>query len=144
MLMELSNILNTQTAPARLSKGYNNMKQEKQIRSSYSRLIEDVKSKDFYTSIDLTNRVNCYSCSKCGHITKTKDVDAGVTPFMHSCESCGGDAKSSFYHDIFPAKAPTQEWYRPSLEEVLSLNKSGKASLLEHILMGGLCSRPIK
>lgn len=86
------------------------------------------------------DRVNCYKCPACGHITKTKDVDVGVTPFMKRCEKCDEFAYSSFYNDIAPDQEPTIEWYRPSLEEVLEIKDEG---ILEHVLKGGLECRKI-
>lgn len=110
-----------------------------QIIKKYNKLIEDVKTDDFY-KVDLTNRVNCYRCS-CGHITKTKDVDAGVTPFIIRCEECGSEAQSSFFKDIAPNQEPTLEWYRPSIEEVLKFRNNEE--MLDHILKGGLAKRNI-
>lgn len=90
------------------------------------------------------NRVNCYKCDRCGTITKTIDVDDGVTPFGHTCEHCGNPfATSTFYNDIAPKQRPTQEWYRPSLEETLKW-RSKNESMMNHILNGGLDVRPIK
>lgn len=89
------------------------------------------------------NKVNCYVCTNCNHITKTIDVDDGVTPFMHTCEECGQLAHSTFYKDIIPQEKPTQEWYRPSLKETLKW-RSKNTQMLEHILNGGLDVRPIK
>ena len=88
------------------------------------------------------NRVNCYQCDKCGSITKTIDVDDGVTPFYYQCEHCKNPvARSTMYYDIAPNQKPTQEWYRPTLKEVLKLRKN--PSMLEYILNGGLDVRPI-
>lgn len=110
------------------------------IIKKYNSLMNDVKTKDFY-KVDLTNRVNCYVCQTCNHITKTIDVDAGVTPFMHRCESCGEIAYSTFYNDAAPHLKPTQEWYRPTLSEILKIKSE---SHLDHILKGGLDVRGIK
>ena len=114
---------------------------QREVERRYNRLLNDVATKDFY-KIDLTNRVNCYTCQKCAGITKTKDVDAGVTPFMHSCSYCGGTAYSSFYKDIAPHISPVQEWYRPTLKQCLKMR--GDSGLLEHVLNGGLDVRAIK
>ncbi len=115
------------------------MKSQREIERRYNKLLEDVKIKDYY-KIDLTNRVNCYICS-CGHITKTKDVDAGVTPMFYNCEKCNGQARSSFYKDIAPNQQPTQEWYRPTLKQVLKMKTHD--GMIEHILNGGLDIRKI-
>ena len=89
---------------------------------------------------DQNGRVNCYACRHCGHITKTVHADSGVTPFMHACEQCGEFAQSSFYKDIAPEQQPTQEWFRPTLDECLKMKDF---VLLEHILNGGLDWRKI-
>jgi len=117
------------------------MKSQREITREYNDLLKKVETDEFY-QVDLSNRVNCYSCA-CGHVTKTKDIDAGVTPFMHQCEKCGGFARSSFYNDIAPHQSPTQEWFRPSLKEVLKMRKK-EDGMLEHVLKGGLDVRPIK
>ena len=109
-----------------------------EITKKYEELLNDVATNHFYKRIDLTNRVNCYVC-KCGHITKTRDVDAGVTPFQHTCEQCGELAKSTFYRDISPEQTPTEEWYRPTLEQVLNM----KEGMIDHVLSGGLDVRKI-
>lgn len=115
---------------------------QNEIENSYKKLLEDVRTKDFY-KIDLTNRVNCYVCKSCGHVTKTKDVDAGVTPASFSCEICNALAWSTFYKDILPNKLPTFEWYRPTLEELFKIRKK-KAFSIEHVLKGGLEYRKVK
>lgn len=114
----------------------------KEIIKKYNELLLKVKTEDFY-KIDLTNRVNCYRCSTCHHITKTKDIDAGVTPFMFTCENCGETATSTFYTDIAHLQEPTIEWYRPSLKQVLKLRKKEDNGMIDHILQGGLDDRKI-
>lgn len=119
---------------------YQKRKNRKRIEKEYAELMEAVRAKDFYTRIDLTNRINCYTCPSCGHITKTRDIAPGVIPMFHNCEKCNFHASSSFFEDIAPALQPSQEWYRPTLAEVLNLNPG----LQEHILSGGLCCRKIE
>lgn len=117
------------------------MMSQREVERKYNKLIDDVKTKDFY-KINLANRVNCYTCQSCRHITKTKDVDAGVTPFIFDCEKCNKEAYSSFYTDIAPHLKPTFEWYRPTLEETMKLRKNPNA--IDHVLQGGLLSRKIQ
>lgn len=114
----------------------------KKVTSEYNKLIQDVKTNKFYTEVDLTNRINCYICG-CGHITKTKDIDAGVTPFMFDCEKCGEMAQSTFFTDVAFHKKHTVEWYRPSLKEVLEMRKKCSPGL-DHVLNGGLEPRKIE
>jgi hypothetical protein len=116
------------------------MKSQREIERKYNNLLNDVKTKDFYKT-DLTNRVNCYTCQSCDHITKTKDIDSGVIPFMFRCEECGEIAYSSFFKDIAPNQKPTFEWYRPTLKQVLKMRKN--EGQLEHIFNGGLDYRKI-
>ena len=118
------------------------MKSQRQIEREYEKLLKDVRNDDYYTKINLTNRVNCYTCQSCGHITKTKDIHSGVTPFMFKCEKCEKTAYSSFYEDIAPDQKPTFEWYRPDLKQVIKMRN--KPNLLDHILRGGLDYREIK
>lgn len=117
------------------------MKSIREITKQYNELLQNVDNNEFYTKKRI-GRVNCYICSKCGHITKTRDIDAGVTPFMHNCEKCDSLAESTFYNDVLIGTAPTQEWYRPSLRECFKIRKN--EALLEHILRGGLIVRTIK
>lgn len=110
------------------------MKSQREVERKYTSLIKAVETKDYYTSIDLTNRVNCYVCEN-GHLTKTKDIDAGVTPMFIRCD-CGSMSKSSFYKDIAPNVLPTKEWYRPTLKQLFKMRSND--DMLDHILNGGL------
>jgi hypothetical protein len=114
---------------------------QRQIERDYNKLLKDVATNDFYKT-DLTNRVNCYKCQKCGHVTKTIDIDSGVTPFIFGCEKCGGEAHSTFFKDIAPNQKPSFEWYRPTLKETIKMRKDEDE--LEHILKGGLAYRKLK
>jgi hypothetical protein len=113
-------------------------KERKDIERQYLRLQHDVATKDYY-KIDLENRVNVYTCGS-GHVTKTRDIDPGVTSFIYDCETCGEIARSSFYQDTHPELEPTQEWFRPTLDEVLKMD----IGMREHILSGGLDVRKIQ
>lgn len=80
--------------------------------------------------------INCYVCED-NHITKTDSIDQGVIPFVHKCAICGKPAYSTGYRDEAPDKEPEEEWYRPSLEETLKLDRAS----LDHVMNGGLLSR---
>ena len=128
------------------SKRRKNMNTE-EISKKYNELIEDVKTNDFYTSIDLTNRINVWVCESQGQINPhqhvCKDVDAGVTPFIIQCRVCKGEARSVMYriHPDFKKRLEVKyEWYRPSLEETLKESPA----MIDHILRGGLKMREIK
>jgi RNase P subunit RPR2 len=112
---------------------------QRQVQRQYEKLMHEVKTKEFYTDIDLASKINCYTCENCGHVTKTKDIDPGVTPFIMQCPACKETATSSFYNDIAPHIEPSVEWYRPSLEETMKLRKN--PGTLEHVLHGGLLDR---
>ncbi len=113
---------------------------QREVERKYMKLMHDVETNDFY-KVDLTKRVNCYTCQKCFNVTKTIDIDAGVTPFIIGCEICGSDCYSSFYNDTHRHINPTFEWYRPSLPETLKQRKN--VNTIDHILQGGLLKRKI-
>lgn len=119
-----------------------NEKELKILTLRYEKLLGEVSSKDFY-KVDLDNRINTYTCVRksCGNVIITKDVDAGVTPFIIGCPKCGERAQSSFYKAAL-GSTPTHEWYRPSLDE-LKGNAHGPGAI-EHILRGGLLLRQIQ
>lgn len=118
------------------------MMTKKEIRKKYAETLKLVETNESYAKVDLTNRTNCYVCHNCFHITKTRDIDKGVTPFMFPCEECKKLAYSVLYKDMLPSKEPTIEWYRPSLKECFKLRKD--QGTLNHIFNGGLLSRKIK
>lgn len=118
------------------------MKSQREIKRQYAQLIIDVQTKEYYTSIDLTNRVNHYECVKCGYVTKTIDVDAGCTSMQIPCYRCQSAARSHFYEKLPIDKEPELEWYRPSQKETIKLRK--KPHLLDHVLKGGLLLRKSK
>lgn len=115
------------------------MKSLKQITRQYIAMLKQGNNSD---PVD-KNRVNCYTCRKCKHITKTIDRDTGVTPFVVNCERCNGEAQSSFYIDIAPNQDPTFEWYRPSVKEIFKKDRKNDGRL-SHVLSGGLKNRRIK
>lgn len=108
---------------------------KKQIKKEYDAMLQLVEEHFKDTPV---NRINCYVCPD-GHITKTIDVDRGVTPFMHTCGTCGKPAQSTFYRDTDPPGVVTEEWYRPSLEETLKASQG----MQWHILNGGLDCRKV-
>lgn len=109
-----------------------------QIKEQYNKMVESIDDQLLFS---VKRKINCYTCKVCGHITKCKHIDQGVTPFMHSCEKCGNTAISSMFNDLAPTKPPTEEWYRPTLEQVLEMDPDSPA--IEHVLGGGLLCRNI-
>jgi len=108
---------------------------QREVVRKYEALLKDVAKNNFY-KIDLENRINCYYCTKCNRITKTQDIDAGVTPMMFTCRFCGNMARSTFYKDIAPDLIVHGVWYRPTLKQILKMRN--KPEILDHILRGGL------
>ena len=109
----------------------------REVTKKYNAMIEMMANEP-----ENDNLVNIYICST-GHKTVTKDVDKGVTPFMHECDECGKLAKSSMYQ-VRQDSFPTQEWYRPTLKQCLKMRKKENAeALLDHIFQGGLEIRKI-
>jgi len=100
------------------------------VERSYSAMI------DRYSDPVEENKVNCYSCTVCSHVTKSIDADNGVSSFMIACEKCGKQATSSFYQDLIPGREPTIKWVRPELSVVIKARK--KPDLLKHYLDGGM------
>lgn len=113
--------------------------EKKETEKKYKQLLKDVEEKEFFKNAK-KNVFNCYKCTDCGTITKTKDIDAGVTPASIVCKGCNSLSWSSFYNDIKPNEEHTAEWYRPSLKEVLQLSSGA----LDHVLKGGLLYRDIR
>lgn len=114
----------------------------RQVERDYKTLMDKVKNDPYY-QIDLSNRVNCYTCvnKECGHITKTKDVDAGTTPMYFYCEMCNSRAVSSFYNDLAPDQKPSYEWYRPDFKRFKKVR--GNHGIYNHLIAGGLEFRQI-
>ena len=119
----------------------------KEVIKKYKQLIHDVQTKEFYTRLELESRINIYTCNK-GHRILTKDINAGVTPMFIICPECKSTdfedlAKSSMYrvHPLYSFGEPDLIWYRPSLEDVLKMNKKKNFGELEHVLNGGLLNR---
>lgn len=118
---------------------------QREVIRKYAKLMDEVNTSEFYENKRESNKKqpkNCYICKGCNHITKTIDVDSGVTPFFYGCEKCSKPATSTFYRDIAPMLEPTIEWYRPEIKEVLKLRKD--PGTLKHIFNGGLMDRLIQ
>jgi len=83
-------------------------------------------------------RLNIYACEKCrGHIV-TRDLHAGVTPFMlrcHATDGCAGMMKSSLYRVFDQSVRETHQWVRPAEGDDVD------PRLFGHIAMGGLILR---
>lgn len=87
---------------------------------------------------------NGYHCEECGVTTLVKHVDEGVTPMFLTCRAasdCTGRSTSLGYpggpvpSELLPVK---WEWYRPSTEEFLTLDRE----MQTHVSNGGLVLRP--
>lgn len=109
------------------------MRSQRSIEKAYKAMVIKIADE---------NRINCYTCKVCGHVTKTIDRHAGVTPMFNVCVSCGGESVSSWYKDIAPDLKVTHEWVIPTLSELIKQRKN--PGLIDHILRGGLDFRVIK
>ena len=99
----------------------------------------------------LANRINVYTCRKCGGYTVTIEIHEGVTPFMLRCRAsgregdCCGMAESSYPSAEKPSWKPSWvpdpawEWFRPVGAEYRKLNRA----MREHVDKGGLDIRKI-
>lgn len=85
---------------------------------------------------------NCCECSECGHVDKYLYLDSGVTPFKVLCSKCNAPSHRKLGEDINPALEPTHEWYRPSLNHVMVMQKR-YPMIFDHIINGGLMPREI-
>lgn len=88
----------------------------------------------------IEGRINCYKCPD-NHITRTKEIHLGITPFTHDCDICGKIAVSSLHVDISPNTDIAGEWYRPQLKQLIKLRRFG--NIVDHVLSGGLLYRKI-
>ncbi len=85
------------------------------------------------------NRINVYTCDKCGGKTVTIDIHEGVTPFILRCRAsgregdCNGKSYSSLYR-VAPGLIPMWEWFTPVGSEYNKLSVDMK----EHVDKGGL------
>jgi GT2 family glycosyltransferase len=93
------------------------------------------------------NRINVYTCSKCGGYTVTIDIHEGVTPFMLCCRASGreGDCRGMAESSLYPSGEkpswipdPAWEWFKPVGPEYRKLNRA----MREHVDKGGLDIRP--
>jgi hypothetical protein len=65
-----------------------------------------------------SGKINEYTCDE-GHVTRTGNLDVGVTPFIIGCKHIGGCdkmAQSCFYR-CDQSKRPDWVWYRPDEEQ---------------------------
>ncbi len=85
------------------------------------------------------NKINVYTCKKCGGKIVTIDRDAGVTPFMIACRAtvgCIGNMVSSSYR-CDQSLTPTWEWHKKKRIFATSDTR-------DYIRRGGLLLRKIK
>lgn len=87
-------------------------------------------------------KLNIYTCEVCrGHIV-TRDLDAGVTPFMIGCEvdsCCPGFMKSSMYRVFDERMRESHQWRKPqNVDELAALSRHEA----EHVANGGLILYP--
>lgn len=105
----------------------------KDIKDRYKQLLSRRTKANMYDGRD---RIDVYTCEKCGGRVLTTYRDVGVTPFVIRCARC----KSSMVHnytylkDAYNGKDKVLEWYRPSFNELVKMSDGA----IEHVLCGGL------
>lgn len=107
---------------------------EKQdIVKQYDEIVNSIEDAKIY---DGRNTVDRYICDTCGYMIHTTYKDKGVTPFTMGCPKCNGTMYHSqtFKKDTVPDWVEVRNWYRPTLEQVLSMTDG----MVQHILNGGL------
>ena len=86
------------------------------------------------------DRINVWTCQKCGGHTVCIDIHEGCTPFMLGCRAsgregdCKGMAQSNFYRVTRDFGPPQWEWFKPVGSEYRKLNRE----MREHVDKGGL------
>ena len=90
-------------------------------------------------------RLNKYTCDKCGGSVITIDREAGVTPMFIACcapsderLACMGRMASSMYRGV--GGEPSFEWRKPNADEYSALDRSTRE---DHVDRGGLLIYPI-
>lgn len=87
------------------------------------------------------NKINVYTCQKCGGQIVTIDAQSGVTPFTLRCramKNCDGDMNSSFCN-VSQDLAPQYQWRKPTKTEFYQLDQATR----EHVSRGGLLIYPL-
>lgn len=90
----------------------------------------------------MKGKKNAYSCSGCGNLIITIDLDEGVTPFSISCLETGTKCKAPMFSAMYQVDQtlrPTHQWYKPSKQETSFMS----LGMQEHIKMGGLALRKV-
>ena len=65
----------------------------------------------------VSERVNMYTCDKCGNQTITVHADEGIAPIVIGCDKCkDGDSQSHFYNVPQNIKAK-YEWFKPLTDD---------------------------
>jgi len=86
------------------------------------------------------DRLNVWTCMKCGFQIVCIDIHEGCTPFALDCKAdgCDGTAYSHFYHVAgMDFGAPQWEWYTPQFAEYINLSTPER----DHVYCGGLLLR---
>lgn len=105
-------------------------KLDKQIISSYHKLISEIEDYKIY---DGRGVFDLYECGKCGNSKFTTYAVKGVTPFCLPC-GCGGYMEHTRSFNNVPKYINVEKWIRPTLDEMEKLSDGQ----IEHVLEGGL------
>jgi hypothetical protein len=58
-------------------------------------------------------RVNIYTCDKCGNQIITVHVDDGVAPILIGCDKCKDGESCSHFYSVPQNLKPKYEWFKP-------------------------------
>jgi hypothetical protein len=114
------------------TKKYTEMRKQ-DIAKQYYDIVNSIEDAKMY---DGRNTVDRYICDMCGCMIHTTYKDKGVTPFTIRCPKCNGTMyhRQTFRKDTVPNWVKVRNWYRPTLEQTLSMTDG----MIQHILKGGL------
>ncbi len=122
---------------------------EKELKSKYDALINDVNNKRLDVYDGRGKGVDVYICQKCGAHILTRYKDLGVTPFIMNCKNCGtgyAEHVQTISEEVAKRlcdrgecyKGKVFEWVRPSFEWLNKQRKKDRLGVIEHVLNGGL------
>lgn len=122
---------------------------EKELKSKYDALINDVNNKRLVVYDGRGKGVDVYICSKCGAHILTRYKVLGVTPFIMNCKNCStgyADHVQTISEEVAKRlcdsgecyKGKVFEWVRPSFEWLNKQRKKDRLGVIEHVLNGGL------
>lgn len=122
---------------------------EKELKSKYDALINDVNNNRLYVYDRRGKGVDVYICQECGAHILTRYKDLGVTPFVMDCKNCGtgyAEYVQTISEEVAKRlcdrgecyKGKVFEWVRPSFEWLNKQREKDRLGVIERVLNGGL------